>query len=166
MTNTSIQARHFNVDSSIFPTGTAGGGDCDVLIECGNNIFVVEVTLTTGSRQESAETESVRRHVSDIMRKNPNKNVRGVFMANLVASETYNTFKNESYIFDDDMECQPHIVPLTIAQFQTIFRYLFRDGKTYATPENFISVFERLDKNKTNFRIWREHIEREIAMLT
>ena len=165
MTNTAADARHFNVDSSFLPTGTAGGGDCDVLIECGDNIFVVEVTLTSGSRQESAETESVRRHVSDIMRKNPGKNVKGVFLANVVASETYNTFKNESYIFDDDEEYHPHILPLTIAQFQTVFRYLFKDGKASATPQNFIKIFDDLDREKSTFRIWRNHIENQIAAL-
>ncbi len=165
MTNTAANARHFNVDSSFLPTGTAGGGDCDVLIECGNDIFVVEVTLTEGSRQESAETESVRRHVCDIMRLNPNKNVKGVFLANAVAPETYNTFKNESYIFNDDTEYHPHIVPFTISQFQSVFRFLFRDGELYATPKDFIKVFDELDKEKTNFKTWRDHIEAKIGAL-
>ena len=162
ITNSAAQARHFHIDSEMMPTGTAGGGDCDVLIECGELVFVIEVTLTTGSRQESAETESVRRHVSDIMRENPNKNVVGVFLANEIASETYNTFKNESYIFDDDVEYHPHILPLTIAQFQTVFKYLFRDGKVHATPQNFLSVYSLLDKNKSTFKAWREHIAKSI----
>ncbi len=165
MTNTAAQARHFNIDGDFLPTGTAGGGDCDVLIECGNTIFVVEVTLTTGSRQESAETESVRRHVSDIMRANPDKDVKGVFLANVVASETYNTFKNESYIYDDDVEFHPHILPLTIEQFQIVFRYLFREGNRHATPKNFAAIFDEMDSNKTNFKIWREHIEEEIKKI-
>lgn len=165
MVNSAAQARHFNIDSSFLPTGTASGGDCDVLVECQDTIFVVEVTLTTGSRQESAETESVRRHVSDIMRSRPDKEVVGVFIANTVASETYNTFKNESYIFDDDYECSPHIVPFTIEQFRTVFCYLFREGNKHANPRNFVSVYKRLDKNKSNFRTWREHIEREINTL-
>lgn len=165
MTNSSAKARHFNIDSDFLPTGTAGGGDCDVQIECGEDVFVVEVTLTTGSRQESAETESVRRHVSDIMRAKPEKNVVGVFIANEIASETYNTFKNESYIFDDDVEFCPHIVPLTIAQFQCIFRFLFREGKTYATPGDFIDVFKQLDRKKDTFKEWREHIATVISAL-
>ena len=77
----------------------------------------------------------------------------------------YNTFKNESYIFDDDYECSPHIVPLTIEQFRTIFGYLFRDGNKYADPKNLISIYEKLDQNKTNFKVWREHIDREIKAL-
>ena len=165
MVNTAAQARHFNIDSSFLPTGTASGGDCDVLIECENTIFVVEVTLTTGSRQESAETESVRRHVSDVMRSRPDKEVVGVFIANTVASETYNTFKNESYIFDDDYECSPHIVPFTIEQFRLVFNYLFRDGCRYANPSDFVSVYKRLDKNKGSFKAWREHIDQEINAL-
>lgn len=166
MTNTSSDARHFSIDSDFLPTGTAGGGDCDVQIECGDNIFVVEVTLTTGSRQESAETESVRRHVSDIMRAKQGKNVVGVFVANEIAAETYNTFKNESYIFDDDEEYHPHIVPLTISQFQVIFRFLFRDGKEKATPENFLTVFNRLDQRKESFKGWREHITTIVSELS
>ncbi len=165
MINTAAQARHFNIDSSFLPTGTASGGDCDVLIECQDIIFVVEVTLTTGSRQESAETESVRRHVSDITRSRPDKKVFGIFIANDVASETYNTFKNESYIFDDDYECSPHIVPLTIEQFRVIFGYLFRDGNKYANPQDLISICEKLDQNKSSFKVWREHIDREIKAL-
>ena len=165
MTNPAAKARHFSVDNEFLPTGTAGGGDCDVLIECGNNIFVIEVTLTNGSRQESAETESVRRHVSDIMRANPDKNVRGVFLANEVASETYNTFKNESYIFDDDEEYEPRILPLSISQFQIIFRYLFRSGEKYATPIEFCKIFDKLDKEKQTFKTWREHIKNEINNL-
>ena len=165
MTNTAAQARHFNIDGDFLPTGTAGGGDCDVLIECGDTVFVVEVTLTTGSRQESAETESVRRHVSDIMRANPGKDVKGVFLANVVASETYNTFKNESYIYDDDVEFHPHILPLTIEQFQIIFRHLFREGRKYATPKDFMDIFNAMDTEKTNFKVWREHIEDEVKKL-
>lgn len=166
MVNTAAQARHFNIDSSFFPTGTASGGDCDVLIECQDYIFVVEVTLTTGSRQESAETESVRRHVSDIMRSHPDKKVVGIFIANEVASETYNTFKNESYIFDDDFECEPHIIPLKTSQFQSVFRYLFRDGTKYANPKCLMDIYDELDQNKTNFKVWREHIDNRILSLT
>lgn len=165
MTNTAAESRHFNIDSSFLPTNTAGGGDCDVYVECGNLIFVVEVTLTSGSRQESAETESVRRHVSDITRKYADKTVLGVFIANEVASETYNTFKNNSYIFDDDVECNPRIVPLTIKQFQRIFNYLFRDGEKYATPQNFARIYDELDEEKSSFSKWRTHIADQINAL-
>ena len=165
MTNSAAQARHFNIDGCFLPTGTASGGDCDILVECQDIIFVVEVTLTSGSRQECAETESVRRHVSDITRNRPDKRVIGLFIANEVAAETYNTFKNESYIFDDEYECSPHIVPLTIEQFRIVFDYLFRSGNQYANPDNLLTIYERLDCNKTNYRIWREHIDREVNAL-
>jgi AlwI restriction endonuclease len=49
---------------SFLPVGCARGGGPDLVFEFENFALVVEVTLTSSSRQEAAEGEPVRRHVA------------------------------------------------------------------------------------------------------
>ena len=50
-------------------------------------VIVVEVTLSTNSRQEAMEGEPVRRHVADLVQKYK-KPVYGLFVANKIDSNT------------------------------------------------------------------------------
>lgn len=44
--------RGFNVDQDYLPIGTAPGGKPDMIFEFDDYVIVVEVTLSTNSRQE------------------------------------------------------------------------------------------------------------------
>lgn len=67
--NKPYDARGFNVDQDYLPIGTAPGGKPDMIFEFDDYVIVVEVTLSTNSRQEAMEGEPVRRHIADLVQK-------------------------------------------------------------------------------------------------
>lgn len=89
--NKPYDARGFNVDQDYLPIGTAPGGKPDMIFEFDDYVIVVEVTLSTNSRQEAMEGEPVRRHVADLVQKYK-KPVYGLFVANKIDSNTAETF--------------------------------------------------------------------------
>ena len=94
-----------------------------MIIELENILLIVEVTLTTSSRQEAAEGEPVRRHVADALEKNKilNKKVYGLFIAINIDTNTANTFRLGEWYTKDDKKLELDIVPLTLNEFKLIF---------------------------------------------
>ena len=73
-------ARRFEIDQDLLPVGHAPGGGPDMSFIFEDAIVVVEVTLTSSSRQEAAEGEPVRRHVARYAEENTtDKTVYGLF---------------------------------------------------------------------------------------
>jgi len=64
LVNKPWDARRFKIDQDFLPVGTAPGNGPDIVFEFDDMVVVVEVTLTSSSRQEAAEGEPVRRHVA------------------------------------------------------------------------------------------------------
>jgi hypothetical protein len=62
LVNKPYQARRFNIDQDFLPVGTAPGNGPDLIFEFNDFVLVVEVTLTTNSRQEAAEGVSFPRN--------------------------------------------------------------------------------------------------------
>src|SRR5699024_1060211 len=90
------EARRFKVDQDFLPMGCAPGGGPDLIFEFEDYVLVVEVTLTTSSRQEAAEGEPVRRHVAKEKTKvaeKTGKPVYGLFMARSIDNNTAETFR-------------------------------------------------------------------------
>ncbi|MGD9108309.1 MAG: AlwI family type II restriction endonuclease [Gammaproteobacteria bacterium] len=121
------EARQFKIDQDFLPVAPAAGNRPDMIFEFDDMVLVVEVTLISSSRQESAEGESVRRHVAKyaIEQSKSGKRVFGLFIALAVDTNTANTFRlGEWYIKDDEKEDKKidlHIVPVTLPDFKKIF---------------------------------------------
>nr|WP_252894698.1 AlwI family type II restriction endonuclease [Liquorilactobacillus satsumensis] len=117
LVNAPDKARGFNVDQDLYPIGNAPGGRPDIVLEYKEFILVVEVTLTTTSRQEAAEAEPVRRHVAGIQAEHPGKPVYGLFLAKTIDNNTAEMFRVGGLWYDKDAPYFVNIVPMTLAQF-------------------------------------------------
>lgn len=121
------EARKFTVDRSFKPVRHAAGGDADMIFEFEDFVFVVEVTLTSSSRQEAAEGEPVRRHVAKYVDdyELKGKRVYGLFIANNINTNTAETFRIGVWYRNDDSQLSVQIVPITLEDFSNLFeKYL------------------------------------------
>lgn len=119
LVNEPHEARRFKVDQDFFPMGCAPGGGPDLIFEFEDYVLVVEVTLTTSSRQEAAEGEPVRRHVAKEKAKvasETGKPVYGLFMARSIDNNTAETFRIGVWYTGDEPDFI-NIVPITLKQF-------------------------------------------------
>lgn len=119
LVNKPHEARRFKVDQDFFPLGCAPGGGPDMIFEFEDYVLVVEVTLTTSSRQEAAEGEPVRRHVAKEKAKvaaKTGKPVYGLFMARSIDNNTAETFRIGVWYTGDEPDFI-NIVPITLNQF-------------------------------------------------
>ena len=85
--------------------------------------MVVEVTLTSSSRQEAAEGEPVRRHVAQYAQDNTTpKEVYGLFIAPTVDTNTAHTFRSGDWYGPNDSKINVHIVPMELRDFRDFFQ--------------------------------------------
>ena len=117
-----------------------------MIFEFDNYTVVVEVTMSTNSRQEAMEGEPVRRHVADLVMEN-DKPVYGVFIANKIDSNTAETFRIGVWYNQNDERLALKIVPFTLRQFSEYFRYMFINHKN--EPMQFIDLFEECFASKS-----------------
>ena len=115
-----MMLEEFKIDQDYLPVGTAPGGGPDMIFEFEDYIIVVEVTMSTNSRQEAMEGEPVRRHVADLVM-SENKPVYGVFVANRIDSNTAETFRIGVCYNNKDERMALRIVPFTLRQFSYYF---------------------------------------------
>ncbi|MCQ2391639.1 MAG: AlwI family type II restriction endonuclease [Kiritimatiellae bacterium] len=126
--NKPYNVRRFKIDQDFLPVCTAPGNGPDLIAEYANTVVVIEVTLSTNSRQEAMEGEPVRRHVADLVTRYPGKNVYGLFIANKIDTNTAETFRNGVWYTKDDVKMNLNIVPFTLSQFKDYFVSLFKTG--------------------------------------
>ncbi len=143
--NKPYEARGFNIDQDYLPVGTAPGGGPDMIFEFEDCKIVVEVTMSTNSRQEAMEGEPVRRHVADLVMES-NKPVYGVFIANKIDSNTAETFRIGVWYNQKDEKLALKIVPFTLEQFSEYFKYMFISKNN--TPVQFLGLFEKCFASK------------------
>lgn len=132
MANKPYEARRFKIDQDFLPVGCAAGGGADLICEFADFVIVVEVTLTSNSRQEAAEGEPVRRHVADLVSyyaEKSGKPVYGLFIANRIDSNTAETFRIGVWFSNTDDKMRLDIIPVTLAQFKAFFETLFTAGR-------------------------------------
>jgi hypothetical protein len=113
----SWESRNFKIDQDFLPVHCAPGGRPDMVFEFENATIVVEVTLTSSSRQEAAEGEPVRRHVAKYA-ENSTKPVYGLFIALQIDSNTAHTFSSGAWYLPDDNRISLDIVPITLSDFR------------------------------------------------
>lgn len=156
--NKPYEARGFNIDQDYLPVGTAPGGGPDMVFEFEDYIIVVEVTLSTNSRQEAMEGEPVRRHVADLVMSN-DKPVYGVFIANRIDSNTAETFRIGAWYNQNDERLALRIVPFTLDQFSRYFAYMFQSKKS--EPGIFLNLFDQCfgAKDGKEGPEWKNEIE-------
>jgi hypothetical protein len=110
-------------------------------------ILVVEVTLTSSSRQEAAEGEPVRRHVAKYAEEHTatGKPVFGLFLAVNIDTNTANTFRLGEWYLRDDRKIDLHIVPMALSDFRDILD---------ATRENVSAVLPKLKELLRDCRMY------------
>lgn len=162
--NKPYEARGFNIDQDYLPIGTAPGGGPDLVFEFEKYIIVVEVTLSTNSRQEAMEGEPVRRHVADLVMSN-DKPVYGVFIANRIDSNTAETFRIGVWYNQNDERLTLKIVPFTLDQFSKYFAYMFRFEKQ--DPKIFLDLFDQcfVAKDGKEGPEWKREIESIVSQV-
>jgi len=131
LTNKPWEARRFKIDQDFLPIAPTPGRGPDLIFEFEDYVLVVEVTLTSSSRQEAAEGEPVRRHVAEIAEQHENtgKRVYGLFIALNIDSNTAETFKSGNWYKPDDSKLSLQIIPIRLDDFSKLFETGFKAGK-------------------------------------
>jgi hypothetical protein len=163
LVNPSYEARRFKVDQDFLPVGTAPGRGPDMVFEFDDFVLVVEVTLTTSSRQEAAEGEPVRRHVAverARVSSESDKRVYGLFIAGMIDNNTAETFRIGVWYNGDDPEFI-NIVPLTLEQFTKIIIHFQRCCFTVKQFQNMLD--ECLITRNAHAPAWKAAIESCVA---
>jgi len=113
------ESRRFKIDQDFLPIHTAPGGGPDMVFVFKDFVLVVEVTLTRSSLQESAENESVRRHIAKYVEQysDKQKKVFGLFIAVNVDMNTINIFRSAEWYIKDDKKVDLEIVPIFLNDF-------------------------------------------------
>ena len=128
--NNPWEARRFEIDQDLLPVGHAPAGGPDMSFIFQDAVVVVEVTLTSSSRQEAAEGEPVRRHVARYAEDNTtDKAVYGLFIAPRVDTNTAHTFRSGDWYRPDDSKANVHIVPMELTDFRNFFQAILLDPK-------------------------------------
>ncbi|MBW2661049.1 MAG: AlwI family type II restriction endonuclease, partial [Deltaproteobacteria bacterium] len=135
LTNKPWEARRFKIDQDFLPIAPAPGRGPDLIFEFEDYVLVVEVTLTSSSRQEAAEGEPVRRHVAEIAEQHENtgKRVYGLFIALNIDSNTAETFKSGNWYKPDDSKLPLQIIPVRLDDFSKLFKAGFKAGGLTST---------------------------------
>ncbi len=152
------ETRGFRVDQDFYPVGHAPGGRPDIVLEFSKYTLVVEVTLTSTSRQESAEAEPVRRHVAGIQEENQsNKPVYGLFLAPSIDNNAAEMFRTGMWYKGDDPKFI-NIVPMSLGQFIEIMESF---KNIHFENNQFERLIEKclIPRNAT-VTLWKNEIEK------
>lgn len=162
LVNMPYEVRGFKLDSDFMPVSAAGGGKGDLYCEFEDFTILIEVTMSTSSRQEAMEGEPVRRHVSDAVLKY-DKPVYGMFIAVRIDTNTAETFRHGIWYAKDDVKQRLDIVPLTLAQFQKYFVAMFDANK--ANPETVRDLLVECESQRDILEapFWKKYIDRTVA---
>jgi hypothetical protein len=158
------EARRFRVDEDFYPINTAPGGGPDIIFEFDDFVLIVEVTLTTSSRQEAVEGEPVRRHVAQYvdLYESQGKRVYGLFLANNIDTNTAETFRIGCWFRQDDTKMAVQIVPLTITQFISAFEKIVCSG-TDMSPRQILDLIRNcLAESNNEAPMWKSRIIQEV----
>jgi hypothetical protein len=165
LVNKPYEARRFKVDQSFLPLSTAPGNGPDSIFEFDNFVIGLEVTLTEGSRQESAESESVKRHIAKMTEKY-NKDVYGLFIARKIDSNAAHTFLTGVWFNKEDKETALNVIPIPLLGFKEFFVSLFENNKNH--PREVLSLLNDCIaiKEGKNGPTWKDEVELIVAEKT
>lgn len=163
--NAPWNARKFQVSREFMPLRHAPPRVPDMVFEFENAVVVVEVTLTSSSRQEAAEGEPVRRHVADYV-KDSSKAVYGLFIAPEIDNNTAHTFIDGNWYFSDNDRRHLEIVPVTLSDFGLFLKAVV--GKQgYASNELIQLILEcrRMSNAERYAPVWKKSISSRFVRL-
>jgi hypothetical protein len=164
-TNNPWEARRFKVDQDFFPLSHAPAGGPDMIFEFEEYVLVVEVTLTSSSRQEAVEGEPVRRHVAGVAKEHENtgKKVYCLFISPQIDSNTAETFKIGNWYKADDTKLSLQVVPITIGDFISLFEAIFESESGRISPGKieYLLVYCRSLSNR-DAPEWKKEISNEV----
>lgn len=162
LVNEPFEVRGFRLDSDFLPVSAAGGGRGDLYCEFDNCMVLIEVTMSTSSRQEAMEGEPVRRHVSDAVLKY-HKPVYCFFIAIKVDMNTTETFRHGVWYASGEKQ-RLSILPLTLAQFRKYFVNAFEKGNGQASPKQFVKLIDTCMKQRDVMETpdWIKYIDDEV----
>ena len=156
--NNPWETRRFEIDQDLLPIHHAPGGGPDMSFEFSDSIVVVEVTLTSSSRQEAAEGEPVRRHVARYAESSASgKSVYGLFIAPTVDTNTAHTFRSGEWYRSDDSKINLHIVPMQLEDFRDFFKAILLDPTNAPSRLRQLLVECRVEANQDAPR-WKSAI--------
>ncbi len=165
LSNKPWEARRFKIDQEFLPVSPAPSNGPDMLFEFEDFALVVEVTLTTSSRQEAAEGEPVRRHVAALVDRyqQQGKRVYGLFIANKIDTNTAETFRIGVWYRPDDSRMALRIVPLSIEQFTRLFKTGFAGHRLldHKTLEDLL--IRCLADSNADAPEWKRRIDQEVS---
>lgn len=166
--NPPSESRGFKVDRDFLPVGHAPSGVPDLVFEFEKFVLVVEVTLSTSSRQEATEGVSVRNHVFQVtrsFRQRGAKPVFGLFIAPKLDPNTLMTFKGGAWIVEED-EFRIDVVPMTIGQFNQLFVAMFTwNFIDNAVLHKLVAECISIRDESTKPRQWQESIAKRIDLV-
>lgn len=127
---------NFKPDDNGMPLSTASGGIGDIVGDYGNFKMVIEVTLSSGSKQYDMEGEPVPRHVG-IEQKKAKHPVFGLFIAEKVVNTVIYHFFTTAVTNSDVYGGYVDIIPLDLGDFKSFF---INSIKKDLTPEDLLSM--------------------------
>ena len=159
--NLPYEVRNFNVDSDYFPRSTAAGGMPDLVAEFDSCIVVIEVTLSTSSRQQAMEGSPVRKHVADLAATST-KPVFGLFVANSFDPNTIDDFHRGVWYGEERKRFDLHIVPLTLRQFRDCFSSIF--SRNLEDKQPLLTLLKLCDQDRGNNDLygWQDSIAQRV----
>lgn len=149
ITNQIEDTRSFPVDVDLQPRYPAPGGRADMAFEFDDFSLVVEVTLTTSTRQYIAECEPVRRHVANA--KGP-KQALGLFIAPTLDNNFLHGVRD---YYKGDVLVKLNILPLTLQDF---VRLLEAHRKNPISPSSVRELILSANNDSKDGLSWRNHI--------
>lgn len=163
LVNKPYEVRGFRLDSDFMPISAAGGGKGDLYCEFEKFTILIEVTMSTSSRQEAMEGEPVRRHVSDAVLAY-SKPVYGMFIAIRIDTNTAETFRHGVWYAKGDEQQRLNIVPISLAQFQVFFERIFKTNQ--ASPEKLIELIEYCSRKRDVMEapVWKDYIDSAVRV--
>lgn len=162
LVNKPYESRRFQVDDDFLPISFAPSGGPDMIFEFDDFVLVVEVTLTTSSRQEAAEGEPVRRHIAKEKEKvseQSGKAVYGLFLARTIDNNTAETFRIGIWYNGDEVDFL-NIVPIKINDLIEIMEKL---NDNPFTPSDLRRLVENcLIPRNAHAPLWKREISKLI----
>lgn len=156
---------NLSLDTEGKPLYTALGGLPDIVCYYKNFVLVVEVTLTSGATQFTAEGESVPRHLGDIVKnlraKGDNRPVFGIFIAPNLNQATIAHFYSLRRTEIEFYGGKAKIIPLNVETFQKMLDIAKEAGGVKA--EQLYSFIKWADEqaNTGNESIWYSSISQK-----
>ena len=151
------KTRNFQIDEDMRPVGTAPGGRPDIVMSYPDFLLVAEVTMMRGSRQEAAEGEPVRRHVSDVFTQNADgRDVYGLFVAPVIDLNTTETFRVGTW-YRQGVRRQLSIVPIRLETYTSLISSMIARRRTPAELRQLLD--ECLASRQHEAPEWLESIE-------